>query len=567
MAAKKKVVFLQLPQTDNDTGAAHENIFLAAFYLRWAAEQAGEGRHFEFLIPSRAEHQLALPSLAKRLAELCPDVLVGTLYLWNIESTLRLVRLARDRLPRLRIALGGPETAKHHPFLFRQALADAIAIGEGEGVFPAILRTFRGGPPPDFQNIAWRTGRSYCWGRHRPPRRPLAEVLPPPENEGWAPDENGVAYLEASRGCPMRCAYCRYGRLLGPVSRLPVAQVLSHTRVLANRGARLIRFIDPTFNQRANFDELLAGLREINRNRRMRFFAEINAESITARQAALLSEAGFLELEVGMQSRDPTVLRAIQRPTDLPRLAQGIRRLSAHRIRVTLDVMYGLPRQKVRDVRTSIRWALRKRNVRVQCLQTLLLPGTPLRARRRTMGLHADNRPPYAVHATPSMTTEDMRAIEQFLATHPRLNPDCPTRRFVGRQLPDLFAERVLLRWPDEWQNGPIPGRHIRRALFLRGENFYASRSQLARLVRQAIRQEPDTLWQFVLQPATEEPLDVLDTLIEEIRRHPLHLLDRYGAARLTNRVASRRVFVKARNRFSRDWIAAAEETLAAAFF
>jgi hypothetical protein len=76
-------------------------------------------------------------------------------------------------------------------------------------------------------------------------------------------------------------------------------------------------------------------------------------------------------------------------------------------------------------------------------------------------------------------------------------------------------------------------------------------------------------LWQFVLEPAGEEPLDLFDTLIAVVRRQPPHLLDRYAAAALRGLVASRRILVHlpARRRLDPAWVTAVDDVLASAFF
>jgi hypothetical protein len=211
------------------------------------------------------------------------------------------------------------------------------------------------------------------------------------------------------------------------------------------------------------------------------------------------------------------------------------------------------------------------RRVNVQCLQTLLLPGTELRAMAGRLGLRAGARPPYGVTRTDAMTADDFRRLEAFLDRHPRLRSDTPTTRFVGRRLPDLFPERVELdaAGPALRRSAPLPGVTSRRALVIRGSDLFGRRDRLAALVRRAVREEPDILWQFVLAPTQEEPLDLLDGLVAELRRRPDHLLDRYAVTALHGLRAARRVLVllSARRRWDPAWVRSAEALLARAFF
>jgi hypothetical protein len=377
-----------------------------------------------------------------------------------------------------------------------------------------------------------------------------------------------MAYLETSRGCPLRCAYCRYPHLRRRLSFLPLPRILETIATLRRRGAREIRFVDPTFNVRPDFDRIVAALAASNRSRRLKFFAELKAEDLSRTAPARLAAAGFAEIEVGLQTTNPAVLKNIRRPTRLPQLNQGVRRLERAGVKVTLDLMYGLPGQSLSDVRRDLRAAFKLKNVRIQCLQTLLLPGTELRRRRAELGLSAINLPPYGVIATPSCPAPHLRRIEELLTDHPRLGFDSPTRRFVGRMLPDLFADRVRI----DLDRSPLPARRaggaIRQAVILEGAQLYPRRAELADWIGAQVRLDPHALWQFVLALETEEPLDLLDALIRAVRCVPRQVTDRYAACLLTDKLAARRIFIRLapRRRYSRSWVLAAESLLRAHF-
>jgi len=51
-------------------------------------------------------------------------------------------------------------------------------------------------------------------------------------------------------------------------------------------------------------------------------------------------------------------------------------------------------------------------------------------------------------------------------------------------------------------------------------------------------------LWQFVLRPEHEEPLDLLDDMIRETREWPPLWMDRFASVAGWDRIASRRIFV-----------------------
>ena len=111
--------------------------------------------------------------------------------------------------------------------------------------------------------------------------------------------------------------------------------------------------------------------------------------------------------------------------------------------------------------------------------------------------------------------------------------------------------------------------RTARSALIFRGDDLWAGRERIVGMVRQALRAEPHALWQFVLEPRAEEPLDLLDSLIAEIRRHPARWQDRLATVAAAGKLASRRVFVRLHRdgRYARAWRAAAEDLLSGVFY
>ncbi len=556
-----------MPLLDNDTSPAHENVPLASIYLRYALSRSPENRFWTTALVAGAD-RLDDNHLSERIVKARPSVLACTLYLWNVERTLHLLGRIRPLIPDLRVIVGGPEVARDHPFLFRSPDIDVAVTGEGEPVFPSILTAIRKKGRTNFKAVAWKIRKSWAWGTRDPTQPPLLDVLPPPGWKDYRPDGTGMAYLETTRGCPMDCTYCCYNQRRRGVSFLNADEVLRRIAAFRKQGVREIRIIDPTFNANPHFEEIISRLAAA-RGRRLKFFAELRPDRISKTTAQKLARAGFAEIEVGVQCRNPTVLRAIKRPLDLRAVDQGIRHLSSAGIRVTLDLMYGLPGQTLKDVRRDIRWAAGRRNVRVQCLQTLVLPGTEIRTDAKQYRMQFSNVPPYPVTATSTMSEVEIRRSEAFIEHKLGYAYDCPTEKFVGHSLPDLFAEKVVVDLDRPKTSRAKFGRENCQSVFFRSRDLCAHRKLIRQWIRQAIAAEPYALWQFILEVDQEEPLDLLDILIEEIMRGPALVLDRFIGNRFSRRRASRRLYIqwKPGRRFDRAWIQAAEDLLRKNFF
>jgi radical SAM superfamily enzyme YgiQ (UPF0313 family) len=561
-----RLLFLQLPRLDPDVTSPGENLMPAAACLRAALERSPEARHWTILETPDAQNTDADAALVAHLAALAPDALSATCYLWNVERTLHVLRQLKRRLPALKIAIGGPDIAANHPLLpsgiGARVPADVLVIGEGETVFPAVMRFLRTGRTPNFSGVLWRSpDGAFTTGTRTRPVKPLGDLVPAPDHPINRPDAFGMAYLETNRGCPMRCAFCCYNLRRSTTTSLPASEVETRIRILRQRGAKEIRLVDPTFNAHPHFDAVLDALTRANRDHGAKFFVEIRADTLTDDQARRLAEAGVAEAEVGIQSTDPAVLAILHRPLRADRVLRGIEALLRHGIRPTLDFMYALPGQDEADLQRSLDWLARFGDaIFPQFLPTLLLPGTELRDRAAELGLRAQRLPPYRVLATDKLSARRLAAVEA--RANERLGGfDSPTQRFVGVRLPDLFPARIRIDDARQgWKN--------RQAVLFSGDNLFARRDALAACIRRCVQAEPHVLWQFVLEPQEEEPLDLFDALIAALKNLPGHWLDRLVSPPGKRQLCARRLFVKLPRgrRFDPGWIDDVEDLLAAHF-
>jgi pyruvate-formate lyase-activating enzyme len=524
---KKKILFLQLPLLDNDTSAPRENFPFAALWLSHALSQHSEGEFWE-VVPAPAEwDELDNAHLLEKILASGAEAVAFTLCLWNVERSLRIARWLKESYPELFLMAGGPEISEDHPFLLAEPVFNALVTGEGEAVFPEILKGIRTGKLPAYDNVLISSDKGWRRGSKPPPQIDLASVQVPVAALMECIKARPAVYIETSRGCPLTCTYCRYHHLQKGVRALPAEAAVRRVQQLRDAGAREIRFVDPTFNARADFTQLLKRLAEINGSRQLGFFAELRADTLTPEQAALMAKVNFLDVEIGVQSTDPNVLRTIRRPANIAQVERGIRLLTGAGVKVTLDLMYGLPEQALDDVLRSVEWARSLGpNITIQCMQTLLLPGTDLREQAEQYGMKAMPLPPYGVVSTATMSEEEMARIEVLLHDSADMPADPVTARFTGYRLNGLFKEKAGLN---------------RRAVMIRGSDL----TEISRTIEQSISGEPDSLWQFVLCPEHEEPIGLLEALIATIKKQPPHLLDRFASAELFGQIASRRIFVR----------------------
>ena len=528
---------------------------LAAACLTSSLERSPEGKHWTLLLTPPEQETGSDQTLLTAIIQVEPDVIAATCTLWNIERTLHLLKRVRQILPQLKIALGGPEIAEHHPLL-RNSLADALCIGEGEPLFPTIVRHLRTLPTTSRKNkpLVYRASDA------KPLR--LADALPPPEHPINKPDAFGMAYLETNRGCPMKCAFCCYNLRRSATTCLEPEDVAKRIRVLRKRGAKEIRLVDPTFNAHPRFEAMLKMMRRVNRDRKSAFFVEIRADTLTDEQAKMMAEAGITEAEVGVQSTDPKVLKIIHRPLNEQKVWRGIDALLRHHIKPTVDFMYALPAQDAQDVARSLNWLARFGDaIHPQFLPTLLLPGTELRDRAKELGLRAQTLPPYRVLSTDTLTSSQLAHIEQQ-AAELLGGFDSPTPRFVGKRLEGLFNSKTRTQGHKDARTQD----QNRTTLYF--DFTYDTFSEISRTIKEVVAREPHILWQFVVSLDEEIPLDFIESLITVIRCLPSHWLDRLISPLDHKKIVARRLFIKIATQavIAPSWRAEAEDLLGDAF-
>ena len=140
---------------------------------------------------------------------------------------------------------------------------------------------------------------------------------------------------------------------------------------------------------------------------------------------------------------------------------------------------------------------------------------------------------------------------------------------FAGYAPGPLFPDVTRLDVSLNLRTFVLPEGVNRRALVLEGGGLYAHRGRIKQLLSRMVRTEPDVLWQFVLAPTHEEPLDLIDELTEVLRKAPAHILDRYASACLSGRLAARRLCIclQSGRRYDPAWVAAAEAVLRTSFY
>ncbi|MBI4880167.1 MAG: B12-binding domain-containing radical SAM protein [Planctomycetes bacterium] len=549
----------QLPVPQPARGAATGNVPLAAGSLAVALRAAREVKaEVEVLLPEETD-ALGDERLAERLAAGEPAIAGFSLYLWNVERSLHVARALRERSPGTRVVLGGPEVSPDNPLVVECGAADAAVLGEAEEVFPELVaRLARGADAAGLPGVAVQAGGRL--GPFAPPRAasfPLNR-FPSPYLAGVLPvDRRRAAYAESARGCRSRCTFCFYPRSAAGLRTLGVAETRALVEGLAERGAREVVFLDPTFNHRADRDELLRALAAFDLRRRPALFAEVRAEGLDAAQADLLAAAGFTKLEIGLQSINPKALARTRRGGSPERVAAVAALLRERGIEPLVDLIVGLPEDQPVDVLAGADFlAEHGLAPHAQVFILSVLPGTALRRDAAQDGILFDPAPPYHVRSTrtlpegaiPWILLEIEERLERRVDEQPRpwlADPD------PAVDPPDVFVLDVERGSEVERARAARPGAQ-HAALWLCGDDLWAARARVVEAVRARLAVDPFAVLDVVLAPRGPFPLNLLDLLRSVLDSGAASYASR--ALRARGEDLQRRLTVVLERGFPEDW-------------
>lgn len=355
---------------------------------------------------------------AATIEELSPQVAAFSCYIWNVEQTLSVCKILKERT-NCKIILGGPEVAyRPKDLLEKYPFVDFVLTGEGEYNLPILLDEIKNNSVhlEKVFGLTFRKNEEII----SIPERTETSTPPSPYGDEFFENLKGrICYVETSRGCPYSCAFCLSGRC-SPLRFFDVEQVKRDIILLANSKTKTVKFVDRTFNakeKRAN--EILEFILEnIGKTipKEVCFHFEIAGDILKDSTLEILSKfpKGAVQLEIGMQTFNEEVLKNINRKTDTKRLIKNINSLvSFGNMHIHIDLIAGLTGENLDSFKRSfdIGYSLNAHMLQLGFLK--LLHGADMRENREKYPCEFDEAPPYQVVDTPWISRQEMEKISR----------------------------------------------------------------------------------------------------------------------------------------------------------
>ncbi len=208
--------------------------------------------------------------------------------------------------------------------------ADAVVVGEAEGVWPRVL-----------DDLASGTSQ----GRYAASTLSDLKGLPVPRYDLIDLKRYKIPNLPAqtTRGCPYACSYCEVTQVYGARFRYrPPEEVVEEVKTLMRLGRRqFVYFVDDIFNaHRKHAFAVMEGLKKLNVRWTCLCTANVGDDP---EMLDLMRASGCLHINIGMESVVPESLKSVNKKQNhADRYKEQFAAIRKRGIEFSLNVMFGL---------------------------------------------------------------------------------------------------------------------------------------------------------------------------------------------------------------------------------
>lgn len=347
-----------------------------------------------------------------------PAIIGFSCYIWNIEETIKVVKMIKKIDPSILIVVGGPEVSYDVIDWMKSVNEfDYIVIGEGEETFKQLLTELTNNTGiENVHGIAFRQNGQIKLNPQRN-KLDLRELPSPFRFEEDIPHlSKRVTYIETSRGCPFSCQFCLSSIEVG-VRYFDREKVKEDIRYLMKNGARTIKFVDRTFNISRSYamemfqfliDEHLPGTV---------FQFEITADIMRPEVIEFLNKeapAGLFRFEIGVQSTNDYTNELVMRKQNFEKLTRTVTMVkNGGKIDQHLDLIAGLPEEDYQSFRKTFNDVFAMRPEELQLGFLKLLRGTGLRLKAEEYQYIMMDHSPYEMLGNNVLSFDDIIKIKQ----------------------------------------------------------------------------------------------------------------------------------------------------------
>lgn len=330
----------------------------------------------------------------RKVVEFEPDLVGFQVLSANYPWAVEMARAIKERLPDVPIAFGGYHPTASPDHVMEHRCVDYVLLGEAEHAFLDLVEMLSAGEvDPSTPNLVLRRGGELVRNDVRPYIQDL-DTLPFPDKDlfyGMGSPFDIAHMIMTRRGCPYGCTFCgnnlwrktyfkddpNYMFTPKFVRGRTPENVIEEMRVVKQRyGVKLLRVNDDDFP----YDErwLTRFAEKLTDDARIPYKCFVNPNSVNETTAHLLKVSGCEQVQMGVQSMNPSLRKAMGRPMPEKIIARAIRCIREEGIGLFCDQIYGLPGETEDDYKAMVSFYRRTPTDFVNVYWVNYFPGTDM---------------------------------------------------------------------------------------------------------------------------------------------------------------------------------------------
>ena len=341
--------------------------------------------------------------LMKEVKRKKPDVvafsIVSDIFGWACSYAENIKR----KHPDTKIVFGGPHVTAVPKHVLKNWFVDFVVVGEGEYPMLELMNALRDKEDvTGIKNLGYKRNGEIVVNEVRPLIQDL-DILPFPDTELFL-EANPYARKEynviTARGCVHKCSYCHNSmdrRILWKncgnfLRRRSIENIITELKERKKKyHFETLCIWDEVFTYDAKWLEEFCEIykKEIG----VPYWTFIHPKHVTKRVVELLEDSGCWEVEMGVQTLNQDVKDGIlQRYEKKEDVIRAIKLFEKSKVRLVVDVIFGLPQLKEEDYIELIETFNYYRPTKIQTFWLRYYPGTDIVPIAKEHGLLTDQQ-------------------------------------------------------------------------------------------------------------------------------------------------------------------------------
>lgn len=342
--------------------------------------------------------------IAEQILQLNPKILGFGVYIWNTTQTNQVISLIKKVKPEIDIIIGGPEVSYETESQKIYQTVDFVIKGEADFLFRELCEKIISGQVDRKNKIIG------------PSLPNIKDIQLPYHLYSQEDIQNRLVYVEVSRGCPYRCEYC-LSSLDKSVRTFDLDLFINEMQKLIDRGARVFKFIDRTFNLSIPICTQILEffLNHIELDLFLHF--EMVPDRLPSEIRDLIKKFphGSIQFEVGIQTWNPEVAKNVSRRNDLTKVKENFYFLANETgVHTHADLIVGLPGENIQSFAHGFDELYRLGPDEIQVGILKRLKGTPITRHDQNFQMVYSEDPPFQILKTKDVSFEEMQKMNRF---------------------------------------------------------------------------------------------------------------------------------------------------------